>query len=439
MGIRKSNNLDTAKPLVEILQYCPEDISKVYSKETVLNRPFYIAELNNSNKIHVHLRAYTDFYGGYAEHGRQILLGLNESGRCLVKLTPIVSFIDVDPLMHQKCSFYTRTPGWDISKSIYLTIAGPGWTQDKFCPKDRYSIGWTMIESLCCHPRMKEWLMSIKEIWAPTDTDVKRFTDLELPNIKKMHLGYNEKLYHSDVVPINIPDLCGRYVFGVVGSWNKRKGIKKIIKAFCRAFRPSDNVSLLMVCKYGTRPYNGIKDGEQVLLEQKEKWDIRYEFKKYIEEFREIPHVCLIDVPIHECVMPHVYAAINCGVGFSMGESTWLPGLEFFALGKPVIQLAAQTNGFIEYMNDGNSYLCKKVEYVTADEELYKGTSDYYENQQFADGDEFELAEMMQKVYFERESSNQNHKICRAFDEVKRWTWKQSIENVINRLKEIKK
>lgn len=440
MGIR-NNNLDTAKTKIEIINYCSNDIGRVVSEEGILSKPFSIPELSSPDKIHVHLRGYTSFYGGYAEHTRNILFGLANSGECVVKLTDIPSLIDVDPFTYQKCSFYTRTPSFEIDKSIFISIAGPGWAQDKFIPENRYSIMWTMIESKNCHPDMGNWFKNVNEIWAPTSVDRARFMRLletDRP-INIINLGYDEKLYNSQVKPIDIINLRGRYVFGVLGSWNKRKGIKQIIRAFCKAFKSSDNVSLLLVCKYATRPYDGIKDDEMVTKEDMSKWDIIYEFIHYTKNLpKPFPHIVFVDIPIHENTLPNVLARFDCGVGFSMGESTWLPGLQLMGIKKPVIQLQSDCSGFSDYMNESNSHLCKNVEYVLADDELVKGTSEYYDGQYFAQGNENELAEMMKRVYINRNEHSLKAKVENGYNTVKDWTWTKSVESVIRRLKEIK-
>jgi len=122
-----------------------------------------------------------------------------------------------------------------------------------------------------------------------------------------------------------------------------------------------------------------------------------------------------------------------------MGESSWLPGLQAFGMRKPVIQLQSDCSGFMDYMNDDNSYLCKDVEYVKADDELVLGTSEYYEGQEFAEGTELELCAMMRRVYEERRDKRHKIKCENAFETVKdKWTWKESVRNVINRLQEIK-
>jgi glycosyltransferase involved in cell wall biosynthesis len=437
VAVRQSDKgLDVAKEKHEVIPFCPLDLSKVYSQEGLKSRSFHVAELSSLCKIHVHLRTYVDFWGGYSEHGRNVLFGLNNSGEVCVKLSPIRSLIDIDPTVLQRCNFLINNPAFDIKDSIYLTIAGPGWAQEQFIPKDRYSIIWTMIESLDCNPDITKWVSNVKELWVPTSVDEKRFIH---DNKKIMRLGYNNDQFGPFVQPVDIPSLRGRYVFGVLGSWNKRKGIRKIIRAFCKEFKSTDNVSLLLVCKYGTRPYDGIKDGENITKEDKEKWSIDYEFKKYTEGLGDLPHVTLIDIPLHENIMPNIMARFDSLVGFSMGESSWLPGLQAMAMHKPVIQLESNCSGFMDYMGDTNSYLCRNSDIVLADDELVKGTSEYYEGQKFADGNEDELAETMREVYSDRFSQDQKNKVEEAAAVVSNeWTWKQSIENIIERLKEIK-
>ena len=440
MGIRKGNKLDISENKIEITNYCPTHISKVYTQEGLRENSFDIADLSSLRKIQLHIRAYVDFLGGYSEHGRYVALGLNNSGQCCVKLTPIKSLIDIDPFLHQKCNFLINNPAFKIDESIFLTIAGPGWAQEKFQPKNRYKIIWTMIESRDMPLEFNEWFKDVDEIWAPTTCDMRRFMDIK-KKLVHMPLGVDENLYNPFVEPMVIQNLKGRFVFGVLGSWNKRKGIKKIIRAFCGAFGPEDNVSLLLVCKYGTRPYDGEKDGEKVNKDDKEKWDIKYEFDRYTKDLGPLPHISIIDVPIHENIMPNLMKRFDCLVGFSMGESTWLPGLQAMMMKIPVIQLENYCNGFIDYMQDNNSFLCKRSDLVIADEELYKGTSEYYKDQYFADGNEEELIEKMKYVYgdYRNNKIEINLKTERAMKDVLQiWTQKNSLNKAIQRLKEIK-
>lgn len=446
MTIRKNqnSNLDTCKDKVELQYYCPDFISKNMSKELIESTTFDVAELSGSKNINIHIRAYVDFFGGYADHGRYVCNRLHNTGEFNVKLTPIKSLVDIDPFTHQKMNFFVNNPAFKIDNSIFLTIAGPGWAQEKFISKDRYSIIWTMIESKECPEIFKDWFNNVDEIWCPTSVDVERFSSLGTQIENKliyMPLGYNEDLYdwEKNYKRLDISSIKEKFVFGVVGSWNKRKNIKKIIRAFCKAFKGRTDVCLLLVTKYGTRPYDGIKDGEKVKKDDSKFWDIKYEFNRYTSDLTDLPQICLIDIPLQENIMPHIYKTIDCLVGFSLGESTWLPGLQAMAMRVPVIQLHSPSNGFADYMNDSNSFLCYENIDISADDELVLGTSDYYKDMTFFDGNEEELMQKMLIVESNHGSDGIASIIARAGNYVENnWTESLSIEKVSRRLQEIK-
>ena len=132
--------------------------------------------------------------------------------------------------------------------------------------------------------------------------------------------------------------------------------------------------------------------------------------------------------------MPHLAARFDSIVGFSKGESTWLPGLEVGALKKPIIQLASDCSGFMDYLHD-NPYMCKDVKYLEADKELYEGTSEYYKGQKLAHGNTDELSQMMRQVYMEKGTAKQNQ-ICDHiyYDNIMHRTWNKTIDLMLDRL-----
>ncbi len=403
--------------------YCSEEFKSITSSEAALKRSFSFVDLTNPHKLNLHMRSYVDYYGGYAEHGRNIIFGLDKTGNYNIKLTPIKTPVDIDPIVWNKLNWFTKNPNFKMKDSIFLTIAGPGWLQKKYLSECRINIGWTMIESLYAHPDVINWLNNCDYVLCPTDIDIKRFKNVNIEKIK-MHLGFDNNFYKPGITPLDITNLRGRYVFGVLGSWNKRKNVKAIVQAFVKAFKPEDNVSLLMCCKYGTRPYGEEKNNL-------DRWNIKYEFEQYLNEIgktiEECPHITLLDIPIHESLMPHLMARFDSLVGFSMGESTWLPGLQAMAMGIPIIQLSADTNGCEEYLcNVG--FLCNKVNYVEADEEMVEGTSEYYKGQKFAEGNVDELAGKMEYVY-----SNRNCRTVKVKEGLKKaidWTWEKTITDL---------
>lgn len=413
---------------IEYKPMCPEDIAKITNSKAALSRNFPVCDLVARHKKNLHIRGYVDYYGGYAEHTRNILFRLQDTGRYNIKLTPIKTPVDIDPIVWQKCNWFTHN-AVDMEHSDFMAIAGPGWLQKKFLPSNgRKVFGWTMIESMNYSKECAEWLKNADWLICPTDTDVRRAEEAGIKNTVKVHLGYDDLLYHPDVEPIGITGLQKKFVFGVLGSWNVRKGVKDIIKAYCTAFGANDNTVLLLCCKYGNRKWGDHKDDA-------DRWNIQFEFDQIMQEvykFKErekLPHIALMDIPVHETVLPHVMAKFDCLVGFSSGESTWLPGIQAMGMKIPVIQLVNDCCGYMEYLNNKNSYLCPTVKYETCNEEFWRTTSEYYEGQTFGFGEYGELAMMMNMVRKNIESREISHikKVETAYAESALWTWDKSI------------
>ncbi len=418
------NKMDAG--LIEYKPLCPEEIAKITSSEGILSRNFHAHDLIASHKTNLQIRAYMDYYGGYSEHARNVVYGLHDTGKYNIKVQNIKTPIDVDPITWQKNNWYIYNDV-DVRNSKYLVMAGPGWLQKKFLPESRQVLGWTMIESMKFSDECAEWLQNADIVLCPTDTDMGRAKDAGCNNIQKMRLGYNENMYHSEVEPIEISGLEGRYVFGVLGSWNIRKGVKDIIKAYCEAFDSKSNTTLLMCSKYGNRKWGKDKNKE-------ERWTIQYEFNEIINEIKatgntDLPHISLIDIPVHETVLPHIMARFDCLVGFSSGESTWLPGIQAMGMGIPVIQLANECCGYMEYLDSSNSFLCRNVRYEKCTEEFWKTTSEYYEGQTFGFGDYLELTAMMLEVKVK--SILDRHSVTlKAMNDAQDWTWSKAISKL---------
>lgn len=419
----KKSKLDVSEG-IEYMPLCPTEIAKVTSNEGALSRRFHAHDLVAQHKINLHIRGYMDYYGGYAEHTRNVVYGLQDTGRYNIKVANIKTPVDVDPIVWQKNNWFINND-IDVSDSTFMAIAGPGWLQKKFLPEDRKVVGWTMIESLNFSDECSKWLQNADWLLCPTDTDVRRAVRAGVKNHYKIHLGFDEKRYNPEVKQMNIAGLENRFVFGVLGSWNIRKGIKEIITAYCKSFSSSDKTTLLLCSKYGNRKWGDNKD-------DKERWTIQYEFNEIIKSIgkKDLPHIALIDIPVHEEVLPHIMARFDTLVGFSSGESTWLPGIQAMGMKIPVIQLSNECCGYMEYLNDDNAYLCKDVKYEKCSEEFWRTTSEYYEDQIFGYGDYLELAQMMKDVYFEKYNNKNNGKIELAYQDSKLWTWESTINQL---------
>lgn len=416
----QEENSGERKPL------CKEDFSKNFSKEHIANSAYTPYHLAFPGRKHLLIRGYTDYYGGYAEHARNVIFGLNKTGRFQIRLLNISCPIDINPLVYNDVSWFADNK-IDVAKADYLCIATPGWLQEHMLPGVQNKIyAWTMTETRRFNKKSAEWLKNANVVLCPTDTDVRRAQEAGVASPVKMHLGYDSAVYNTGVTPLRISGLEDKFIFGYVGTWSPRKGIKDIVRAYVKAFKGRTDVALLLVAKYGVVPYGDDKNN-------RERWTIKHEFDELRKEFNgvDMPFISLIDAPMHPNVLASVCQRFDALVGFSAGESTWLPGLEVGALNKPVIQLAADCNGFMEYLNDGNSFLCRKVRYEKADEEMVNGVADLYDGQELARGDVDELASVMEYVFNNSETSSVRGISMELMRNVSNnWQWSSTIDKL---------
>lgn len=102
---KKKSKLDVSEG-IEYMPLCPVEISKVISDEGALSRRFHAYDLVAQQKINLHIRGYMDYYGGYAEHTRNVVYGLQDTGRYNIKVANIKTPIDVDPIVWQKNNWF---------------------------------------------------------------------------------------------------------------------------------------------------------------------------------------------------------------------------------------------------------------------------------------------------------------------------------------------
>ena len=67
------NKLDTSSNIPTNF-YCSEEFKSITSEEAARNRSFSFVDLTYPHKLNLHIRTYVDYYGGYSEHGRNVIL-----------------------------------------------------------------------------------------------------------------------------------------------------------------------------------------------------------------------------------------------------------------------------------------------------------------------------------------------------------------------------
>jgi len=405
--------------------------TKNFSIPELSTTPTLSALLEHNFSLQINLTGYIYYFGGYATFTRDFIKRLEKLNH-LIKLNPIPSGIDLDPFEFQYFKGLIDTPLDREKQIINMLISSPRKYSPEFLKPNDKKILWTMIETRRVHPDALERCLGFDEIWVPTTLDYERFSKLSAIKdvIKVVPFGIDFEKFDGDFVrPMKLSTVKDKFVFMFCGNWNKRKGIDIVIRAFCRAFEGNRDVALVLYSKYATRPYGKLEHYPQ-------RWTIKYEFEQFTKDFKlsTMPQICIIDCAVHPEAAPALMKRADCCVAASLGESLWLPGLEFGALKKPIIQ--TEWGGFRDYLDDTNSFLIRNKGFRTADEELVEGTSEYFENQEFAIPDEDDLVDKMRYIY-----KNYEHAIIKAeklynFVQTK-YNWKTLIDKIDNRLKEV--
>jgi len=171
------NKMDVCtNEVAEEINICPQDLKKVLTSAGAMSRPWVVGDFVNLNKKSLQIRGYVDYYGGYANHTRAVIDGLEQTGKYSIRLTPIKALKDIHPDIYAKMNWYTQNPSFRMKGSTFLCIGGPGWMQQEFIPQDgRRKIGWTMVETLGVQKQIVEWCNNMDTILCPTEIDRSRF------------------------------------------------------------------------------------------------------------------------------------------------------------------------------------------------------------------------------------------------------------------------
>ena len=126
-------------------------------------------------------------------------------------------------------------------------------------------------------------------------------------------------------------------VFLNVGKWEVRKGHNELLEAFCKAFKPSDNVELWML---NENPFINFEN---------ENWKAKYMASPMGANIRIIPRINT------SAELRQLYNTVDFGVFPSHAEGWNLEPLEMMACGKPSI--VTNYSGHTEFCNVANSLL----------------------------------------------------------------------------------
>jgi glycosyltransferase involved in cell wall biosynthesis len=272
-----------------------------------------------------------------------------------------------------------------------------------------YKIGYTMLETTGLP---EEWVCQcnrMDEIWVPTEFNRQTFRQSGVTRpVHVIPLGINPELYHPGRT---VERFSSRYTFLSVFEWGERKNPASLLRSYCRAFGPEDDVAL--VIKYSP---GGALDLYAYLREL----DLP-------EQSAPIVFMQCNSIAAHE--MGPLYCGADCFVLPTHGEGWGMPMLEAMACGLPV--LATDWSGQTAFMNEQNSYPIPVRELIPA-----RALCPYYEGTHWAQVDEDALTGLLRHVAAHPDEAKAKGRI--ASQEVReKWTWSHSAEAIIGRLEKL--
>jgi len=349
------------------------------NKHVEISEEKKIVRSNSGHKIEVIIRGHFYEASGYSKVNKNLAIALHRQG-ISVEIDPIsTKNNDMNEIEAKVFSIFRKPVG---NKAILIDSVIPTQANPM---EGNYNILYTTTE--CCNVpnQFIEAALRYDELWVTSSFSKKAFKDGGYKkSISIVPPIINKGLYNDNVSPYTFRPSLKSFSFLSVLTWNYRKGLDVLLKAYCKAFSNNDDVSLVLLIS------------EKSISQQNE---IRKEIRKYTD-FYGSPHVCVCMKTIPEYQMPSFYKACNAFVLPTRGEGFGLPFCEASLCGLPVI--STRYGGQLDFLSDNNSTLIN----IDNIEILKQGTTGihYWDGQKFPNlkSDQFisDLASSMKYVRY---------------------------------------
>lgn len=341
---------------------------------------------------------------GYSGSARALVLALEERGTAV---RPLYLFDSDDREAALFGPAHPRLAALQRERPLRLDVPQVVYGRGDLFAKNsgRYKVGFTMLEVDRLPAAWVEQANQMDEVWAPTDWGAEMFRASGVTRpVHVLPLGVDLETFTPGPPRAHLADTT---IFVSVFEWGQRKGWDLLLRAYRAAFRPADDVLLLLKVDCREPALNPLRAMADALP-------------------RPAPPVGLIyNRPLGGAELAELYRGADCFVLPSRGEGWCMPALEAMACGTPALVTA--WSGPTAFMRDEVGYPLGVRALVPAPAEhpLYAGA-------RWAEPDLEHLVALLRHVHAHRDEARSRGAL--AAEEARRWSWAAAAEAVAARL-----
>ena len=260
---------------------------------------------------------------GYAQAAQDMILALHESGEYDIRVEYLMTSkglkTGISEDRYRLFQDFVQKPK-DMNRIQVFHCIPPHQWQSR---KTNRNLGYATFETFNPpNSGNKNWISILNSddaIIAPSQFNYRIFAHerIEKPIFYVPHC-YNTKIWNDDVSPF---PKNNKFTFMFLGTWHLRKGWPQLLEAWFNEFSEKDNVRLVIKTD---------KKQKAIIDIDKLKKELGFNKVNKAEIFIESR---IMD----EEDLPRFMKSADCYISPHMGEGFGLPGLQFMALGIPVI------------------------------------------------------------------------------------------------------
>ena len=286
-----------------------------------------------------------------------------------------------------------------------------------------YSIGRSMFETDGLPSHWVSAANKLDELWVTSafNRDTFRDAGVRVP-MPVVPGGVDSDFFRADVAPLRLEGLRGT-VFLSVFEWRLRKGWDVLLRAWAEAFRPDDDVTLVL----RTYPISKVDaDRNTDVIDARIDAFLRESCEGRMRG--DVAPIKVLGARVAGRDLPALYNMASAFVLPTRGEGWGRPFMESMACGVPVI--ATNWSAHLEFMNHENSYLVDIDGLEPAD----SSEVSVYAGQRWATPSAAHLTTQLRRVHRDRAEARAVGERARR-DMVHEWPWCRVADVIATRMR----